>query len=380
MKLEKRKIILILACLVSLMCFFPANEISAKADIILEPHILTTGDKNNQLQAKTYSFTADGKSLIPLQIPENGSVAMQMHVENGAYININMYNTSTPTDSTLPTVWSCQCTGDIGNQGTTMRYFDKGTYYLRFPANTYRISLVFYANRSKTIKSGNAEVAYADYHHPVYYTYKASNNGFVTISTSSFIDTTYLPEVTLCDSKKKPITDPKCNHESTDTIVYAVKKNTTYQIKVTSKDSYGSQYYSFLLNYTARTEKSGNVKSKAVSIQLGKDTSGLVFAEDKTSSEDWYKVKISKKQKVVLYYSGSITSGSMLFDVYDAKGNPYASYSVVANVDTHEKDSLSHKGEGRELSKGTYYIRIKKTRKSASGIYTIRLAKARLSH
>ena len=363
-----------LLCLITLITI---TTISMQANILLNPHALTVGNEQDQNKATKYTFSSNGEELIPIKIPKNGSVVMQMQVENQGYVNMDIYNSATPAEGTLPRHWSCQCTGDLGNRGTTMRYFDKGTYYIQFPENKYQISLVFYANRSQTIKSGQTVAAYADYNHPVYYTYKASKNGYLTIQTSSFIDTTFLPEVTLCNSNGKAITDPKSNHEDTDTIVYAVKKNTTYKIKVTSKDPYGSQYYGFSLKVTSRNEKSGATKKKAVPLKLGTKTSGLVFAEDKASAEDWYKVTIGQKQKVTLYYSGSITSGSMLFDVFDAKGKSYASYSVVASVGTQDKDSLTNQGSGRELPKGTYYIRIKKTRKSACGIYSIQLKKGK---
>ncbi|MDD7520766.1 MAG: hypothetical protein PUK26_01585 [Lachnoclostridium sp.] len=65
----------------------------------------------------------------------------------------------------------------------------------------------------------------------------------------------------------------------------------------------------------------------------------------------------------------------MLFDVFDSKGKSYASYSVVASVGTQDKEALTQKGNGKELPKGTYYIQIKKTRKSACGIYSIQLKK-----
>ena len=374
MKMKKQRILSILLSIVCFLFLLPMEQLPVQAaSTVLEPYVLETADEKNQMKAKIYSFTSDGEALIPIKIPKNGSVVMKMYVENYGFINMQLYP-SAATD-TLPSAWSCQCTGDLGNRGTTMRYFEKGTYYIRFPANKYEISLVLYANRSQTVKSGNLISGYADYHHPVYYKYKAPKDGYITIETTSVIDTFFLPDVTLCNSKKKAITDSKRNHESSDKIVYAVKKNTTYQIKVTSNDPYGSQYYQFRMTYTERSENSGSKKSNAVSIKLGKSTSGLVFAEDKTSTEDWYKIKITKKQNVKLYYSGSITSGSMLFDVYDAKGKQYANYSVVANVGTKDEDSLDKKGSISQLPKGTYYIRVKKTRKTSSGIYTIRLDK-----
>ena len=375
MKSMNKKIKVLLLCFMCIMFILPEEPLQART--IMEPHVLTIGDKRDQGLANKYTFSTEGNWLVPIKVPENGVVVMEMHVENQGYINMDIYKTALPTAETLPIHWSCQCTGDIGNSGTTTRYFEKGTYYIKFPKNKYEISLNLYANRNQTLKDGKKVVAYADYHHPVYYTYKAPKNGYITIGTSSLIDTTFLPEVTLCNSKGKAITDPKSNHENTDTIVYAVKKNTTYKIKVGSKDPYGSQYYQLSLKYTARNEKSGSTKQKAVTLKLGKTTSGLVFAEDKASAEDWYKIKLTKKQKVILYYSGSITSGSMLFDVYDAKGKQCASYSVVAKVGTQDKDSLKKKGEGKELSKGTYYVRVKKTRKTASGIYSIKLVKGK---
>lgn len=252
-------------CVLFILCiilFILIRTIPVQARTILEPHTLTNGNEQDQADAAKYSFTSDGKELIPIKIPENGSLVMQMYVENQGYINMEIYDSANPDEGTLPRHWSCQCTGDMGNRGNTMRYFDKGTYYVQFPANKYQVSLVFYANRSQTLKSGQNIAAYTDYNHPTYYTYKASKTGYLTIQTSSFIDTTFLPEVTLCNSKGKAITDPKSNHETTDTIVYAVKKNTTYKIKVTSKDPYGSHYYGFSLKFTARNEKSGTTKRK----------------------------------------------------------------------------------------------------------------------
>lgn len=377
MKHVRNRIDHLLLCLLCIFSIVSIAKVTIQATTLLEPHILTIGNEQDQNKATKYSFSSDGKGLIPINIPKDGSVVMQMYVENQGYINMDIYNNPTPGEGTLPRHWSCQCTGDIGNRGTTMRYFDKGIYYIRFPENKYQISLVFYANRSQNIKNGQNIAAYADYNHPVYYTYKTSKSGYITIQTSNLIDATFLPEVMLCNSKGKVITDPKSNHENTDTIVYAVKKNTTYKIKVTSKDPYGSQYYGFSLKYTARSENSGTTKKSAIALKLGKVTSGLVYAEDKASAEDWYKVTVSRKQKVTLYYSGSITSGSMLFDVFDSKGRSYASYSVVARVGTQDKDSLTNRGNGKELPKGTYYIRIKKTRKSACGIYSIQLKKGK---
>lgn len=377
MKNVRKRLLSLVLCTLLIATIFQTLNISVQAKTVLDPHVLTTGNKNDQAKTKRYSFSSDGKKLIPIRIPENGSVVMQMYAENAGYINMEIYKTLNPEEDTLPLHWTCQCTGDMANHGTTMRYFDKGTYYIQFPENKYEISLVFYTNRSRIIKSGQNIAAYTDYNHPIYYTYKASNNGYITLKTSSLVDTMFLPEVTLCNSKGKAITDSKSNHENTDTIVYAVKKNTTYKIKVTSKDPYGSHYYGFSIKYTARTEKSGTSKRNAVTLKLGKTTTGLVFAEDKESAEDWYKVTINKRQKVTLYYSGSITSGSMLFDVFDSKGKSYASYSVVASVGTKDKDSLTRKGNGKELPKGTYYIRIKKTRKSACGVYSIQLKKGK---
>ena len=342
------------------------------AESVLQPTQIETGREDIVSSSSKYEFATDGNMLIPLEINGDGAVVMEMQVEKSGFINMEIHNKADGSD--LPTYWTCQCTSDLRNTNTTRKFFEKGTYYIRFPENQYSIRLIYYSNASKRIKNDEYVAGYADYHHPVYYEFKSTENGYVTIQNNSIIKTDFSADVTMCDSKGDEITDTMRYHELDETIVYAVKKGKTYKFKVTSNDVGGTQFYQFHLKFTERKEASGDKRKKAVEVKYNKDASGLVFAEDSLKTADWYKITNSKKRKVKLSYSGSITSGSMVFDIYDSKGKKFASYSVVSRVGEKKQCLLVNTKDDLKLDKGTYYIRVTKSGKTASGIYTIRMS------
>lgn len=86
------------------------------------------------------------------------------------------------------------------------------------------------------------------------------------------------------------------------------------------------------------------------------------------------KIKNPKKQQLLLHYSGSITSGSLMMDVYDAKGKKLDSYSVISNIGEEKENLMHNAGGGTTIPAGTYYLRVTKSRKSSTGIYSFSLS------
>lgn len=371
MKMSKRIILLMLA--VIMIILLPRDTAAAGTTTTLHPYVMKDGRNNEMLKGTQYAFSSDGEECIPLVVPEKGAIVMNMYVEQAAFVNMEIHNVADGSD--LPIFWNCPCNGANRNRNTTMRFFEAGTYYLRFPKNVYEIELLLFSNKDKTLKSGDCIAGYADYNNVAYYSYKPTKNGYITLWVNTLVDTGFSANVCLCDSKGNEITDIKRYHERDDKIVYAVKKGKTYKIKVTSNDVNVTQYYQLKINHTECTENSGTKKKKAVSVKYNKKTNGLVFAEDSTNTADWYQFNNKKERRIQLIYSGSITSGSIVFDVYDSKGNRYATFSVVAGVDESRESVLSN-GTQTKLPKGLYYVKVTKSRDTASGYYSFKFANA----
>lgn len=365
--------------LISVLAFFciamvcPACHVSAQT--IIKPYVVSTGSEADLKKATTYRFTSNGNNIYPLKITERGSISMNIRVTDPEFLNIAVYKKKDLSD--LPRSISCQCTSYYGNRNTINEYFEKGTYYIRFPENTYDISCLLYSNAGKTLTSGKTIAAYSDYLHPTYFKYKAPADGYIKVTESCLNETKDVPTTVLCNSKKKEITDMLRNHESTDKIVYAVKKDHTYYIKTGALDLEKKAYYRIHLDFEKRKESSGSSKTKAKSIKLGSTVKGTVFSEDNRNKYDWYKFTNPTKQYVSLEYNGSITSGVMLLEVYNSSGKIIYSYETVSWIGEKNKTVLLDKNKKAQLPKGTYYIRISKSKKNASGIYSLKLSKSK---
>lgn len=370
--LRSRWIIFAMVCLV-LLQLVPSGLFTAKAQTILTPHVLTSGSQQDLLKEPTYKFTADGKQLIRLEIPQNGSLVIDLYAKNPGYITAEIYKTADA--SGLPVYMQAQCTSDRWNRGSMTHYFDKGTYYLRFPENTYEAGMLLYTSKNLSLKNGSVIAAYCDYNHENTYTFKATKNGYITISENALIDTAGSITAVLCNANGKSLTENAIFRQTQNNqITYAVKKNSTYKLKIKALNVNDEQYYQIHVKHASISETSGSTKKKAVSVKFGNKVDGTVYAEDAASKADWYKITNTKAQELLLNYSGSITSGSLILDVYDSKGRKLDSYSVISNIEEENQYTLHNASGGTKIAKGTYYIKITKSRKTSTGIYSFSLS------
>ena len=369
-----RVTIVVVACLI-LLNLFPFCRFTAYGQTILTPHVLSTGYEQDLLKENSYRFTSDGKELIRMDVPQNGAVVISLYGQKGTFINTEVYTRADASD--LPFYMKAQCTPDRGNRGTMTHYLNKGTYYLRFPENTYEVGVVLYPCKNQTLKDGAVIAAYCDYTQENIYSYKAPSNGYITVSQTTLSDVGGKGTMTavFCNSKGTKLAENAIFSDvQKGKVSYAVKKGTTYKLKVKALSVNDTQYYQLKLKHTAVNEKSGSTKKKAVSVSFGNKVSGTVFAEDSATKADWYKIKNPKKQQLLLNYSGSITSGSLMKDVYDAKGKKLDSYSVISNIGEEKENLMHNAGGGTTMPAGTYYLRVTKSRKSSTGIYSFSLS------
>ena len=373
-KLHKSPCVLGILCILLLLSVcFQFRKITVSADTILTPHILTDGSRQDLLSGNSCKFSTDGNRLVKLEVPQNGAVYINLHAQKAGVIVAAIYKNADTSD--MPVYMQAGCTSDRQNTGAMCGYLDKGTYYLRFPENNYEADSVLYPWKNMTIKDGTVVAAYCDYTHENIYSFKAVANGYMTISENTLVDNAGSLSAILCSSKGTELTEKAFfNNLQKNQMTYAVKKGQSYKIKLKGLNVNDSQYYQISFKNKNINEKSGESKKKAITVKFGNKVSGMVYAEDALKKADWYKITNPKEQQMILNYSGSITSGSMVLDVLDSKGRKLDSYSVISNIGEHKEDSLHNIKKGLQIPKGAYYLRVTKSRKTATGIYSFSIS------
>ena len=120
-------------------------------------------------------------------------------------------------------------------------------------------------------------------------------------------------------------------------------------------------------------------KSRAASIRKGKVNKGLVFVK-KTKSDynqkrvHWYKLKITKNQKVTLNVdarkmSDAGSTGKLAVTFYGARGQKLTDY--VYGGSSKELSYYTIGLSGNRLKRGTYYIKVE-SKDCGNGYYTIK--------
>ena len=222
-----------------------------------------------------------------------------------------------------------------------------------------------------------------DYKHTkkyIWIKYKAADTGYITITATNKVEQAEQTEgensevteeptyakgkICLYNSKKKTALSQAENYDtsSTDsadyTVSYGVKKNSVYYLRVKAEGAVDIKY-----KLTKVKESSGSKKSKAMSIKKNKTIRGIIPAGDK--SADWYKIKISKKQTLHLYYAGK-ANGKLKFTfsgTYLKTAKKYVKQDVTKTHHTYSTE---------RVQPGTYYVKIQRSNSKSSGYYTLK--------
>lgn len=261
----------------------------------------------------------------------------------------------------------------------------KGTYYLKFsvhdsttiydstaiPVDSYQFAFgsVFMSGANRTLKN-KVEVcsSFEDYNTPVYYKVTVSKPGTITFT----VDSEYSNYVTLCNSKKKAISEETSSTSVNGKFTYAVAKGTYYVKVKTSSD------YAFVKSSVkAITDTAGATKAKARKLSVnGSKKTGLVLATDKTKKVDWFKFTNPKKQKITVYFKGAINTGKVEIEFFDSKGESFGTkqFSIYSDGDASFSPYVgSFASTSGKLPKGTYYIKVTKLTAKTSASYSIQV-------
>ena len=352
---------------------FPLGVQQVSAAVKLTPNVLTTGSDAELKNSSHYTFDSDGFQLYTLTIPADGCLVAYLSAQYADYVNVEIHKKADGSD--LPTAFAFQCTTDRNNFDTNNRYLTKGTYYLRFPANSYILDMDLFSSAPKTLKDGSTVAAYCDYNTEDVFTYRAPETGYITLTQKRLINTGASYDVVLCNKKESKLSDVVCDHDIERDVIFPVKKGVTYKIKVKTLNVDGQQFYRMNLNFTKRIEKSGSSKSKAVKATISSYTHGMIFSEDALSRKDWYKFSNPKSQNLSLTALGFATSGSIDFTVYNSKGKAIGIYHLMPGNEKGNTVELVNINGKRTHPKGTYYVSVKKTRKETAGIYSFKIVK-----
>lgn len=302
--------------------------------------------------------------VVPIKVKSRGALI---------YAVVSMNNTQAANYYKLYS--DAACTKSIATEDNTAYLSKAGTYYIKVDSTvlsetgesilTAAFAFVSGGDRQLKNKSDVLTTTFGT-SKPVYYKMKVTKPTKIAISFS----TDYKTYGTLCNSKKTALT-VQSTIEENDKLVYVVGKG-TYYLKVKSKKG----FIALSSTFTTVSNAASASKSKAGTLKLnGSTRNALVLPEDSTSRNYYLKFYNPKNQKVYLNVTTSFSSGSVKIEFVDSKGTSYGSKKIASGITIRNVYNPyvygAYSASSRILPKGTYYIKLTKTQKKASGIVQI---------
>lgn len=220
-----------------------------------------------------------------------------------------------------------------------------------------------------------------------YIQFKPAATGYVTFKASNIsaiYNDTY-GGMSLCNASKQVISeaDEKYFTEMSDakytTITYGVKAKTTYYLRVKAM---GGTQVTATFKKLKVNKKALNNRKKAKTISKGKSVKGVILAGDKKA--DWYKIKLTKSQKLKLSMTAKTSGGSAYSGIKvtfcKSNGKNFLSGydSVIFASRSHSSDSATfikrdvYTRKVYGIDAGTYYVKVEPYVTSSSGYYTLK--------
>ena len=146
--------------------------------------------------------------------------------------------------------------------------------------------------------------------------------------------------------------------------IFGLQKDNVYYIRIKSEGA-----VEFTRKFTKVKDVSGVSRAKAKKLNKNKVKTGLIPAG--VSNVDWYRIELTKKQNLRLYYNAK-TSGSFKLSVY--MGTKQIGTRNIYYTSGQRKLTLSLKVNGKKsgMNAGKYYIKIERANTMSSGYYKIK--------
>ena len=242
-----------------------------------------------------------------------------------------------------------------------------GTYYIGTYTHANYIGGVFvkeaagfYYGSNRTLTAGvYAPVGIYKDGQTNTFTFTATKTGYIKVYTKEFNG-----KIKLADSNGKTLAGYKNVTKADPNVVYGVVKGKKYRIGTYASGTINEDVFDIAVANTAISEKSGSSKSKAVTLSKGTKKYGAIAAG--SSTNDYYKFKLSSKKAVTIQMKGA-TNDTLKIAIYDKKG------LIGTKSFTSTTGTLTLKSVGKWTS-GTYYVRIYRGNASSSGWYSLLLS------
>lgn len=326
-------------------------------------------------QADKIGDSNDYGVVVPVTVTQSGYFELYAQLYDQSTVKDLRFELFVdPACTTNPTDGCYASLSDSYPSDESSSYLAPGTYYLKIstyasqPTNLVvggAFAVRHTSNEDRVVTSGS-QVLMSKRDGGVYLKYKAPKNGYLT---TTFTGGDYSSMIYLCNSSKKVISDSAYTSATMPRTVFAVKKNTTYYIKIDAIDDITA----YKISFTAVTEKSGSKISKAVAIKKGKTVKGLILPGD--SKKDYFKLTVSKAQVVKIQVKGDVSSGIIKVNIYGDKAKKRSIGSIWISEAGYNRKYTIYTIGSKKLRKGTYYFSVERANKKTNGQYSIKWMK-----
>lgn len=249
-----------------------------------------------------------------------------------------------------------------------------GTYYLRASRSNYGASVAgnfkikpySYSGYSKTIKNNAWAGTYGvNYNQIIYHKIVITKPGYIRFQAygEGYQGSKNNLHVTLYSNKKKALSDPSYLYRTNNYSTYYGVKKGTYYIGIKTSGQYRMKY-----TFASINEKTGSSKSRAVSLRANSTVKGLMIAGESGSQSDWYKLKLTKKQKLSFTFSVKANDSLKVTIV------PASSRLHIIGASAYQSAGTKTYKTRDSLPAGTYYLQVSKlgNYNTTSGHYTLK--------
>ena len=197
------------------------------------------------------------------------------------------------------------------------------------------------ASKTVTMKKSSGAYVYQQnkgYTGTIYHKFTVPTSGVLAVSGNKVYSWGRgSMDVTVCNSKKKALTYRESVNASGDRyLTYGIQKG-TYYLKTS-----GNASYILAAGFQKMADRGAASKSKAYAISQKKIITGVIPIGESSNKADWFKIKI----------------GCTIATLANSEGTYY-----IGNARTRKPIGLKA---------GTYYIKVSRAAKSATGVYSFR--------
>ncbi len=205
-----------------------------------------------------------------------------------------------------------------------------------------------------------------------YYKFQVKKPGAVSVSAVGVSNGYYVGlNIALCNAKGKVLEECYVNnmssYEDSRQVTFGVNKG-GYQIRIQTP-------YRYVLSsaFQSWPEKSGNTRTKAVTLKRKALKKGVVGIGESAKKADWYKIVLKKPAKFSLEFSAYCNRYLYVTVIPSKKAKIGGSGNMYVRNSTMTQNYRTT--TGKKLPAGTYYVRVWRGaggNSATNGIYTLR--------